>query len=1220
MDDKQASRGTSAAAARLGALLVLSLFLLGMVPSPAASANQGPQDSGHGDHPKHCAPRHNPALGWTCPEAGGILLFNDRGQRPIGFTHAGQDAPPSAADSYPSSGNYAARHALHCSDEDYKTKILYVRPSNVTDHYSLLLPGIREIAENANAKIDKASMKVGVHATIKVECTNGLSGDYTVHNVTLHCHDPDPWVCNPGVSDALGISWGDIRSRLLNGDADEEVGGTIHAGQAFTEKETHYWILYDGMFNRENDTATKPLVCTGRGDIELDSHLGEDNLNNGHGYVHVAMTPHCPGDVTSPTYKPSISPYTWTHEWGHNSGAVQPTKPADPPRPANEGSLHFTWGWHCTDGNDVMCYNDHSTQDAGEPPIAGHNGANYAPTTCTGSTPYYNDDPFDCNQDDYFNRHPTPAPAHPATDCPGSGTTYHYLACHWNLGDDVHHYIWFGNGPPKASFDWVPRACVGSVVTFRNTSEAGPYPLANATWTFVDPAAGTTTVYGPESPDTSHSLTFEWPTTLTVTLDQADTSGNSTQKTEFVPVDVCPQTWAAGDLVGGQFVAAGNDPGCGLGAPDSLERYPSDSTVDIAAWHGLAPLPEGRFLAAAVTQQASDRMTLAGGTRETTFANGTIECKFPPLDTALTYDAASNSWWAAPPMHQARIAPAAAAVSSTKAIWAGGDRTGGDPKNASTAHIPTASAEEWDGSAWTPIQDMPAGVIGAAAAFTDNREGVGGFQVSGGFSHPQETNRLIQTYDPLSGRWLGSHLPEPRTAFKAESCTGVPVAIGGLVGESNPMHTFDSATATNTVVGAVPTLTWLPYATLPQKTAFEQATQWGPWVYIQGGFVPGSTIASNQLLRMPCAALGLVPALPFPPLPPQLSPPNVADGVMEASTLQLWTFGGTRTMTPTTGTQARPDCGTNQVWMTDPLTGITIEASHPPVPVPSVLGLTPSLPVTLPQKEASMGSATLADGRIVIVGGRVDNGSTCYAPNEKVWIFDPLHYTWAAGPDLPKGLIAPAVEAVGNVVFVSGGDDRGDIPVPASATDPRPFHPSADTLYYDFSGGAPTWTATESAPMGVVNGEFALYNTAPGLGIPGIAGATASGGTPTLWLIGGNHHPNATVRLVQEMAGSKAGPWLTPTIPGARGHHGMEYCAATGELEVFNGITAGTVYHTPDGISGDWYHGAPGAWMTGAIGPERAFPVGYQAFGGVLYGTGTLPFAHRWMDLNSLCW
>lgn len=118
-------------------------------------------------------------------------------------------------------------------------------------------------------------------------------------------------------------------------------------------------------------------------------------------------------------------------------GAVQLTAP------------HSTGSWHCTDGLDVMCYND-----------GGPNGSSYTSTTC-GAAPNGTLF-FDCGFNDYFN----PGPA--------AGS---YLDTHWNLASPNNHWI-------------------SMQVAASNTALA----LSTASPVYSQPETLTATVHGPGAP------------------------------------------------------------------------------------------------------------------------------------------------------------------------------------------------------------------------------------------------------------------------------------------------------------------------------------------------------------------------------------------------------------------------------------------------------------------------------------------------------------------------------------------------------------------------------------------------------------------------------------------------------------------------------------------------------------------------------------------------
>jgi hypothetical protein len=161
------------------------------------------------------------------------------------------------------------------------------------------------------------------------------------------------------------------------------------AAQGFNRDGVKYWVLYDDAV----------AGAGGQANIRSDDRLAEDNGNNG-GAAMYALS-----------YGPST--HTMLHEIGHSLGAVQPSAP------------HSTSGWHCTDGLDVMCYDDRSCTG---PVGIGVNTAG----SCT-SGPYRSDacvfGALDCNQDDYFH------------SAPPAG---HYLTSHWNVASPFNHYIHYG--------------------------------------------------------------------------------------------------------------------------------------------------------------------------------------------------------------------------------------------------------------------------------------------------------------------------------------------------------------------------------------------------------------------------------------------------------------------------------------------------------------------------------------------------------------------------------------------------------------------------------------------------------------------------------------------------------------------------------------------------------------------------------------------------------
>ena len=142
------------------------------------------------------------------------------------------------------------------------------------------------------------------------------------------------------------------------------------------------WLVYvDGLVDRASGWAEI---------LDADAP-GSANAHNAGGlFAFVWGERRAPSKLQVPTIA-----YLMLHEVTHNLGGVQRTAP------------HSGGGWHCTDGFDVMCYDDGG-------PTAKQAAACVRATMLGGA--------YDCNQDDYFN--PSPAP--------GS-----YLATHWNVYDSA---------------------------------------------------------------------------------------------------------------------------------------------------------------------------------------------------------------------------------------------------------------------------------------------------------------------------------------------------------------------------------------------------------------------------------------------------------------------------------------------------------------------------------------------------------------------------------------------------------------------------------------------------------------------------------------------------------------------------------------------------------------------------------------------------------------
>src|SRR3984893_5666039 len=263
------------------------------------------------------------------------------------------------------------------------------QPDNYASHVADIQQMFRDVDGNYLNYDSTTYFGIGIH--MYVECDANLNP--VVHDIVL--------------STPLGNSnFSSIVSDMSN--------------QGHTSNLAHYWIWTDGY----------PLAAygyAGQSTIEQDDSASGANLING-------------------SYEYSINygfagsgsgAQVFAHENGHAMGAVQLS------------ALHSTGRWHCTDGLDVMCYND-----------GGPNDSQYASTTC-GAAPngtlFY-----DCGFNDYFN----PGPA--------AGS---YLDTHWNLASPNNHWV-------------------SMQVAAANTALG----LSSASPVYRQPGTLTATVHGPGAP------------------------------------------------------------------------------------------------------------------------------------------------------------------------------------------------------------------------------------------------------------------------------------------------------------------------------------------------------------------------------------------------------------------------------------------------------------------------------------------------------------------------------------------------------------------------------------------------------------------------------------------------------------------------------------------------------------------------------------------------
>ena len=277
-----------------------------------------------------------------------------------------------------------------------RIQAIYARSVSRTDRYATILPSIRAYAGGVDGIFQASAAETG--GSLIPRWTRTASCEISVANV------------------------------VLSDQAETDFGATIRElkAQGFDDTSRKYHVWYD-----------TPLtgIC-GIATLFADDQAGTGNVNNNRsGYARTDRG--CWDGVEA-------------HEIMHNLGAVQDSAPHST---ALQGS-----GGHCSDGYDVMCYEDAPGVVLSYP--------------CADPARWL----FDCGHDDYFH-----------TD-PPAGT---YLATHWNAADSgwlAAEALVTDTDPPLVTAPALafPR---GGTVAETGTARI---PL-RATWTATDSGSGVST-------------------------------------------------------------------------------------------------------------------------------------------------------------------------------------------------------------------------------------------------------------------------------------------------------------------------------------------------------------------------------------------------------------------------------------------------------------------------------------------------------------------------------------------------------------------------------------------------------------------------------------------------------------------------------------------------------------------------------------------------------
>ncbi len=334
-------------------LLVVSSFALA---GPDAGQEPSEQDS------SGCTFSYVEDLGPACRISEEVWKVKHR-DGTYGYTHGGDPVPDDPVDSgFHLLGHGDPRPPVCASSPgtDYHHVLIYARAHDDDDRYSTIAPQLRDLIHDINGHLYEEAQTTGdVTVDYRFHCT---SGDVTVFDESLPTAKADA---------DFDTIVSDLRDK----------GYDSHRGK--------YWVWYD-----DQDACS----CAGTGHVYNDDRLTEDNWNNGRPDA-VSMYGVTFGYLNSQGHR------TMMHENAHNMGAVQGSAPNASPG-----------GFHCNDGQDIMCYDD-----------SGSDPSQYDPNVCTDY------ERFDCEKNDYF--HPDP---------PGG----HYLSSHWNLGSTLNRFLVIDLGKP----------------------------------------------------------------------------------------------------------------------------------------------------------------------------------------------------------------------------------------------------------------------------------------------------------------------------------------------------------------------------------------------------------------------------------------------------------------------------------------------------------------------------------------------------------------------------------------------------------------------------------------------------------------------------------------------------------------------------------------------------------------------------------------------------
>jgi hypothetical protein len=299
-------------------------------------------------------------IGNTCVTENGLLRVEQADGRSA--TIHGVDAPPlGSADSFAPASQTAVNGAsvanINCVDatQPHYT-LVYARPGDAASRYTTIAPLLRTEVYKVSAYVDAETRAVDPTASRKL-----------------------PVLCDAGTPVVRQAALASLTSGTAS--FGQIVDAFRAQGYEFNNDQTgleRYIVYYD---------TSSPTGAAGTGHVFTNDSTGAATNQNNKGGLY-AIEYRFDGGGGAPHWEVLI------HETFHTMGGVVSDAP------------HASAAGHCTDGQDILCYQDTDTTP-------------YNPSVCSTKV-------LDCGRNDYFN----PAPA--------AGS---FLATHWNTAATYNRFL-----------------------------------------------------------------------------------------------------------------------------------------------------------------------------------------------------------------------------------------------------------------------------------------------------------------------------------------------------------------------------------------------------------------------------------------------------------------------------------------------------------------------------------------------------------------------------------------------------------------------------------------------------------------------------------------------------------------------------------------------------------------------------------------------------------